>query len=224
MPAPRRPGRPKAPLPAVHDLLTRQVRRLVDQAHLGNLREAAAHVALPYGTVRDLYLGPSRRPSAETLHALAEAYGLSLDWFLNEASSEAPVLAIVATLPPDPEFRRGRLGRQFSIPLAAWPLARLVLRLERAFGQRPPLALRTLIGPVREPEAIRQQIVTFLIGPLVEAQRLGLAAVLGAEPPYPGTHRVTEEQRAAWITTLRQLGEFWESALGHLVAEDNDRG
>ncbi len=224
MPTPRRPGRPKAPLPAVHDLLTRQARRLIDQAHLGNLREAAAHAGLPYGTVRDLYLGPSLRPSAETLHAMATAYGLSLDWFLNEASSEEPVLAIVATLPPDPEFRRGRLGRQFSIPLAAWPLARLVLRLERAFGQRPPLALRALIGPVREPEAIRQQIVIFLIGPLLDAQRVGLATVLGAEPPYPGTHRVTEGQQAAWITTLRQLGEFWESVLDHLIAEDGGRG
>ncbi len=155
---------------------------------------------------------------------MAQGYGLSLDWFLEEASSEEPVLAIVATLPPDPEFRRGRMGRQFSIPLAAWPLAHLVFRLERAFSPRPPPALRALIGPVREPEAIRQQIVTFLIGPLLEAQQLGLVTVLGADPPYPGTHRVTEGQQAAWITTLRQLGEFWESVLGHLLAEDDGSG
>lgn len=220
----RRPGRPKGPLPPSDSLLTTRVRLLIDRAHLGNLREVATHTGLPYGTIRDLYLGRSVRPSAETLRSLALGYGLTIDWFLDRSTEEQPDVALTATLPPDPEFRRGREGRQFSIPLAAWPLARLVLRLEMVLGHRPATATRPLIGALREPVAIRQQIVVFLLGPLLEAQRLGLVNVLGADPPYPGTQRATETEQAAWIATLRRLGEYWELALEPMIVERERRG
>lgn len=220
----RRPGRPKSPLPPPESLLTSRVRYLIDRAHLGNLREVATHTGLRYGTIRDLYLGRSLHPSALTLRGLAVSYGLTIDWFLDQSTDQEPLLAITATLPPDPEFRRGREGRRFSIPLAAWPLARLVLRLERVLGHRPATASRPLIGALRDPEGIRQQIVVFLIGPLLEAQRMGLVSVLGADPPYPGTQRARDAEQSAWIATLRRLGEAWESALEPMIEEQERRG
>lgn len=215
----RRPGRPKAPLPPANHPLTRRVRHLVDEAHLGNLREAAGHTGVSYGTLRDLYRGRTIEPGLTTLAAVAQAYGLPVDWFLGDDGTAEPVLAIETTLPPDPEFRRGREGRRFRIPLAAWPLAGLVLDLERELQQRPALASRPLIGPLRDPELVRQQIVVFLIGPVLEAQRRGLVTVFGADPPWPGAERPSPARRREWIGTLRRLGEFWREVLADLLPE-----
>lgn len=206
------PGRPKAPLPDSTQPLTLQIRRLIDQAHLGNLQEAANHTGLPYATLRDLYSGRTSSPGLKTVQHFARAYQLPLEWFTGELDTE-PRLEISGGLPPDPEFGRGRKGRGFRIPLAAWPLARCFLRLERELYTLPPHRDRPIFGAVNDPDECRQLLTAFLLGPLLEAQDAGLLVVLGAEPPFPGAGRPTPEQERQWVDILRDLGRFWERTL-----------
>ena len=212
------PGRPKGRLPPARRLITRRVRALVAEAHLGNLSEAARHTGLPYGTVRDLYLGRTTRPGLDTLVILAAAYDLTPTWFSDQASTERPGMALETSLPPDPEYRRGSEGRRLDIPLAAWPLARLILLFEGYLPTLPAAPDRPLIGAMNDPGRIRQALVVFLLRPLLEGQQYGYTRVLGADPPFRGTERPDEAQRAAWVTTLRALGSFWERALSDLIA------
>ena len=207
-----RPGRPPGPLPEVRHPLARRIRRLVDEAHLGNLREAAHHTGLPYATLRDLYAGRTTRPGLATLQAIARAYALPLEWFTGEDAA-APRLEFRGELPPDPEYGRSGRGRRILIPLAAWPLARCFLRLERELLAIRPHRSRPVMGAANDPDECRQQLTAFLLGPLLEAQRQGLLVILGADPPFPGTAQVTAEQQRQWITILRELGRFWERAL-----------
>jgi hypothetical protein len=71
---------------------------------------------------------------------------------------------------------------------------------------------------MNDPGRIRQALVVFLLRPLLEGQQYGYTRVLGADPPFRGTERPDEAQRAAWVTTLRALGSFWERALSDLIA------
>lgn len=208
----RPPGRPRRPPPEATHPITRRIRRLVDEAHLGNLREASAHAGLAYATLRDLYLGRTTSPGLDTLSVLAGAYAVPLEWFGGEEAA-SPRLGVEGELPPDPEFRRGRHGRRLHIPLAAWPLAHCFLRLERRLGGLPPRADRPVLGTASEPEEIRQRLTAFLMAPLLEAQAEGLLVVLGADPPFPGGRRPTAEEERAWIAVLRDLGRFWERIL-----------
>ena len=206
------PGRPKGPLPDSRHPLTLQIRRLIDQAHLGNLREAALHSGIPYATLRDLYAGHTGSPGLQTVQAIARAYQLPLEWFTGEIDTE-PRLEIRGALPPDPDYRRGRRGREFRIPLAAWPLARCFFRLERELALLPPSQGRPILGSASDEEECRQLLTEFLLNPLLEAQSQGLAIVYGADPPFPGSERPTREETEAWIAQLRDLGRFWERTL-----------
>ena len=212
---PRHPGRPKAPLLPAAAVITRQARRLVDEAHLGNLREAAAHTGLPYGTLRDLYAGRSVSPGLVTLQRLADRYGLSLEWF-TERGVDAPLTAVQGILPPDPEVGRGGL-RRIAIPLAAWSLARLLLVLEPYLRSLTPGPGRPILGGAVNHESCRQRLTEFLLAPLIEAHETGQLLLLGADPPFRGTERPTAEQRRIWLATLRRLGDFWSLALGELL-------
>ncbi len=216
---PNRPsaGRPKGRLPPARKLITRRVRSLVNEAHLGNLSEAARHTGLPYGTVRDLFLGRTTTPGLDTLVVLARAYDLTPNWFIDQTSNERPGMALETSLPPDPEYRRGSEGRRFTIPLAAWPLARLILLFEDYLPTLPASPDRPLIGAQNDRARIRQTLVVFLLRPLMDGQRFGYTRVLGADPPFRGTERADEAQRAAWVATLRALGSFWERALSDLI-------
>ncbi|HKP29862.1 MAG TPA: helix-turn-helix transcriptional regulator [Gemmatimonadales bacterium] len=209
---PRRqaPGRPKGPLPEARHLLTRRIRRLIDEAHLGNLREAAAHTRLPYATLRDLYLGRTTSPGLRTLVNIAEAYGTSLEWFTSDDTSASPRLLIEGQLPPDPEYGRGREGRRIRIPLAAWSLARCFLELERRLTKLPPRNDRPIIGSAVDPDEIRRSLTAYLLGPILEAQREGMVQILGAEPPFRGTRNPGAEDERQWVELLRALGKFWE--------------
>lgn len=150
------------------------------------------------------------------MQAIARAYQLPLEWFTGELGSE-PRLEIAGALPPDPEFGRGRRGREFRIPLAAWPLARCFLRLEEVLLARSPSLERPILGAVNDPVEVRQLLTEFLLSPLLEAQLQGLIVVFGAEPPFPGAARPTTEQAEAWIAVLRELGRFWERTLSSLL-------
>ena len=212
---PRRqaPGRPRGPLPEASHLLTRRIRRLVDEAHLGNLREAASHTGLPYATLRDLYFGYTTSPGLRTVLTIAEAYATPLEWFTRDDASAAPRLLIEGQLPPDPEFGRGREGRRIRIPLAAWPLASCFLRLERELGAMPPRADRPIIGAAVDPDEIRRRLTEFLLGPLLAASSEGIIEMQGAEPPFRGTKDPTPDEERAWVELLRGLGKFWERVL-----------
>lgn len=216
----RQPGRPKAPLPPASAVITRQVRRLVDEAHLGNLREAAAHADVPYGTLRDLYAGRSLSPGLVTLQRLADGSGLSLEWF-TERGVDAPLIAVQGILPPDPEVGRGGL-RRIAIPLAAWSLARLFLVVEPYLRSLPPGPARPILGGAVDLESCRQRLTEFLLAPLIEAHEAGQLLLLGADPPFRGSERTTAGQRRIWIATLRRLGDFWSFALGELLGRAED--
>jgi transcriptional regulator with XRE-family HTH domain len=209
---PRRqaPGRPRGPLPEARHLVTRRIRRLIDEAHLGNLREAAAHTGLPYATLRDLYSGRTTSPGLNTLVLIADTYGTSLEWFTRDDPGAAPRLLIEGQLPPDPEYGRGREGRHIRIPLAAWSFARCFLELERTLTKLPPGTDRPIIGSAVDPDEVRRRLTAFLLGPILDAQREGMVRILGAEPPFRGTRNTTEEEDRDWVELLRALGKFWE--------------
>lgn len=213
----RGPGRPKAALPPATTTLTRRVRRLVDDAHEGNLREAASHSGLRYGTLRDLYTGRTLSPGLDTLRHLAGAYRIPLEWFLDEDLADEPQVSVWGVLPPDPEFSRGREGRRIRIPLTAWPLARAFLRLEQALVNRPASPSRPVIGGATDPGAIRQAVTRFLLAPLLEAHRIGQLPMYGVEPPFRGSRRPDEAEWETWVGTLKALGRFWERALGGVL-------
>jgi len=212
---PRRqsPGRPRGPLPEARHLLTRRIRRLIDEAHLGNVREAASHTGLPYATLRDLYFGRTTSPSLRTLAAISEAYDTPLEWFTREDASAFPRLQIEGQLPPDPDYGRGREGRRIRIPLAAWPLARCFLELERKLVKLPPTVDRPIVGTAVDDEEIRRRLTAFLLEPLLAAQREGMIQILGAEPPFRGTRNPGPDQERAWVLMLNALGKFWQAAI-----------
>lgn len=207
------PGRPRGPLPEARHLLTRRIRRLIDEAHLGNLREAASHTGLPYATLRDLYFGHTTSPGLRTVLVISEAYATPLEWFTREDATAAPRLTLEGQLPPDPDFGRGREGRRIRIPLSAWPLARCFLALERELGRLPPRIERPILGTAVGSVEIRQRLTAYLLEPLLAAQREGLVQILGAEPPFRGTRNPTPEEERAWVDLLRALGKFWERTL-----------
>ncbi len=212
---PRRhaPGRPRGPLPEARHLLTRRIRRLIDEAHLGNLREAASHTGLPYATLRDLYFGSTSSPGLRTVLVIAEAYSAPLEWFTEEDPDSAPRLAIEGQLPPDPDYGRGREGRAIRIPLSAWPLARCFLRLERELTAQPPTANRAIIGAAVDRDEVRRRLTAFLLGPLLGANAEGMIQLQGATPPFRGTRTPTPEEEREWVEVLRALGKFWERVL-----------
>ena len=87
----RRVGRPQAPLPRAESLLTRRIRAVIQLSHRGNLAEASRASGIPYPTLRDLYVGRTANPGVQTVQAMADAYGLSLDWFRDaEEPDELP--------------------------------------------------------------------------------------------------------------------------------------
>jgi transcriptional regulator with XRE-family HTH domain len=204
------PGRPRGPLPEARHLLTGRIRRLIDEAHLGNLREAASHTGLPYATLRDLYFGHTSSPGLRTLLAIAESYQTPLEWFIRDDASASPQLMIEGQLPADPEYGRGREGRSIRIPLAAWPLARCFLELERELGKLPPKIDRPILGAAVDRDEIRRRLSAFLLAPLLAAQGEGLLRILGADPPFRGTRHATPEEEQEWVELLRALGKFWE--------------
>jgi hypothetical protein len=160
--------------------------------------------------LRDLYIGRTTSPGLRTLLVISEAYGTSLEWFTRDDASASPRLQVEGQLPADPEFGRGREGRRIRIPLAAWPLARAFLSLERELARQPPHAERPIVGAAVDQDEVRRRLTAFLLAPLLAAQREGMIQVLGADPPFRGTRNPGAEEERDWIELLRALGNFWE--------------
>jgi transcriptional regulator with XRE-family HTH domain len=219
----RRRGRPPLPLTSPLCSLTARVRRLVDDVHDGNLLEASVHAGVPYATLREIHAGRTRSPGIQTLERLARAYGLPLDWFVGGAATDdgtVPLAGWVGFLPADPESgAEWQFARRVTIPYAAWPLIRVLEQLEQRLRDLPPSPSRPILGGATDPRECRRRLTAFILQPLLAARSLGANDVVKAEPPFPGQYELRGPKREQWIDMLRDLGRFWERALGGLLPD-----
>ncbi len=204
-----RVGRPKKQLPRARHLLTRRFRALMHLAHEGNLGEASRATGVSYPTLRDLYVGRTVNPSFRTLEALADTYGVALQWFRDETEpEEVPVEGRVGYLPPHPHASAGRPHlREVVIPFSAWPMYRVFSVLERRLSLGEPRPDRPIVGEATG-DALTFRLATFLFQPLLAAEKAGLRQVIpeGAGGGNP-----------EWVSRLRTLGAMWEVVLREML-------
>jgi transcriptional regulator with XRE-family HTH domain len=217
----RRRGRPPRPLVDSPACVTARLRRLIDDVHGGNLLEASAHAAVPYATLREIHAGRTRNPGVATLQRIAQAYGLTVDWFTDafvEDDGTVPLAGWVGYLPPDPESGAGwQYARRVTIPFAAWPLIRVLVRLEDRLRELPPSVDRPIVGGATDPRECKRRLTAFILQPLLAARAAGANLTLVTDPPLPGHRDPQGKGRDEWIDMLRDLGRFWERALVDLV-------
>lgn len=216
MPPARSPGRPRSPLPPPPKPLTRRIRRLVDLVHRGNLAEAARATGVAYPTLRDLYVGRTVNPGLETLEALSRPYGIEVTWLTGEqGADEVPITGIRVLLPPHPRTApEARAFREVLIPHAARPMTDIVARLDQWLSTQRPGPERPIVGEATG-DAQRFRLTTFLLQPLLAAEKLGEPDVIPSARPG---ERLADEAQSAWIARLRALGEMWQAALAALLA------
>ncbi len=200
----RRRGRPPAPTAASWSRVTARVRRLVDDVHDGDLVEASAHAGVPYASLREIHAGRARKPGSATLERLASAYGLPVEWFLDGSASDDGTIPVAGWAGFLPES--GSPGRRITVPHAAWPLIRVLVQLEQRLRDLPATPDRPIIGATTDPRAIRAKLTAFIFQPLLAATAVGCDGLDGT----PGDR---------WVAMLRDLGRFWERALGGLFPD-----
>lgn len=189
-------------------MVTARLRRLVDDIHDGNLLEASAHAAVPYAILREIHAGRAARPDGRLLERIAGAYGLPGDWFTAPDDGTVPPAGWVGFLSPDLDPDADADPRRVSIPFGAWSLIRVLVRLEQRLRDLPPHPDRPILGGATHPRECRRRLTAFILQPLLAAGR-GTAVDVG-----PGSGRDDS------IGMLRNLGQFWEQALGSLLADD----
>lgn len=188
-------------------MVTARLRRLVDDVHDGNLLEASAHAGVPYATLREIHAGRTTAPDAATLERIARAYGLPRDWFTSPDDGTVPPAGWVGFL-PDPGTGRGPVDRRVTIPFGAWPLIRVLGRLEQRLRELPPDPDRPILGGATHPQECRRRLTAFILQPLLAAGRGGAVDV--------GASAARDDS----IGMLRNLGRFWEQALGGLLDDE----
>lgn len=197
--AQRRPGRPKRSRKAV-GLVTRRVRRLIDLAHDGNIREASEETGLPYATLRDLYSGRRPSPRLETVRALAKHYLVSVEWFTDERQPDPiPMGGVVGLL--DPAGGRKGPDREVTIPFAAWEFWKVAEALDTYLESLPATPDRPIIGDATD-DAANKRLTAFLLQPLLAAEALG-------EPGAILREWAGREETEKWVVKLRALGRMW---------------
>jgi transcriptional regulator with XRE-family HTH domain len=202
-PKPRQVGRPKASLSSQVPPVTRRIRRLIDQIHGGNLAAAGRATGIPYPTIRDLYTGRSANPELATLDQLRAAYGVSLNWFTDRAADdEVPLQGRTVLLPPHPRAQQAgtRALRTVLIPYSARALLQVFAVLEEWLRRQPASAERPIVGEAAG-DAFTFRLTTFVLQPLLGAEKLGQEVVPSAQPD------------GAWIARLEALGAMWRSVL-----------
>jgi hypothetical protein len=204
----RRRERPRRPFGAPAVLATARLRRLVDDVHGGSLVEAAAFAGVPYAALREIHAGRASAPPRATLERIATTYGLPPDWFTAPDDGTVPAAGWVGFLPSEPGPGPAGPGRRVTIPFGAWPLIRVLVRLEQRLRDLPASPDRPILGGATDPRECRRRLTAFIFQPLLAA---GQGCVLEARP---GAHRVEA------VGMLRNLGHFWEQALGNLLADD----
>jgi hypothetical protein len=203
----RRPGRPKKSKRAVA-LVTRRVRRLIDLAHDGNIRQASKETGLPYPTLRDLYSGRRASPRLETIRALAKHYLVSVEWFTDERQPDpVPMGGVVGLLDP-PSGTRGP-DREVTIPFAAWEFWKVAEALDTYLESLPATPDRPIIGDATD-DAANKRLTTFLLQPLLAAEVFG-------EPGAILREWAGREETEAWVMKLRALGRLWDVAIPSML-------
>ncbi len=210
---PRLRGRPRGVLPPPSHLVTGRIRYLVDVAHSGNVADACRLTMVSYPTLSSLYLGSSVGPNLRTLRAIGTPYGLDAGWFVDEdGSGIIPVLGKVGLVPPDPKDRKAKRSlREVLIPFAAWPMFELFRHVETRLADLAPTPERPIVGDARA-DAFTFRLTTFLLQPLLNAERLGLVRIPAAVD-NAGGERVASPVDAQWVAGLRAVGEMWEVVL-----------
>jgi hypothetical protein len=196
-------GRPKAALASEVPPVTRRIRRLIDQVHGGNLAAAGRATGIPYPTIRDLYTGRTSNPELATLDQLRAAYGVSLNWFTERATeNEVPLQGRTVLLPPHPKAQQAgtRALRPVLIPYAARTLLQVFATLEEWLRRTPAGPDRPIVGEAAG-DAFTFRLTTFVLQPLLGAEKLGQEVVPSAEAD------------AAWIARLEVLGTMWRHLL-----------
>lgn len=209
------PGRPRRPLAPPAKPVTRRIRRLVDLVHRGNLAEAARTTGVPYPTLRDLYVGRTVNPGLETLEALCAPYGIEVTWLTSEQGpDDVPISGVRVLLPPHPKTAaESRAFREVLIPHAARPMTDIFAGLDRWLSGQRPTAERPIVGEATG-DALRFRLTTFLLQPLLAAEKLGEPEVIPSVPPGVV---LPPDIQSAWIARLRALGEMWQAALPGLL-------
>lgn len=203
-------GRPRGDLPKASATITRRVRTLVDEAHGGNVNEAARATGLAYPTLRALYTGVTDNPALRTLEALAAPYGLELGWLTDAEAGEAlPVRGLTGLLPPHPSVPQQRGGlRRVPIPFAAWPMYEVYRRIAAWLEAEAPSAGRPIVHEGTG-DAFTFRLTSYLLQPLLAAERIGEPDVIpfdtADEQPVVPDGPVGDH----WVRQLRGLGEAW---------------
>lgn len=214
MPKARREGRARRPSRPSTSLATARLRRLVDDVHDGNLVEAAAFARVPYAALREIHSGRASAPQPDVLEDIAEAYGLPPDWFSAPDDGTVPFAGWAGFLPPPPGERH---GRRVTIPFGAWPLIRVLVRLEHRLRDLPAEPERPIMGGATDPRECRRRLAAFLLQPVLAARALGPTGVQLAMLPFPGPTDARHPGRERLVGMLHDLGQFWELALGGLL-------
>lgn len=185
-------------------------------AHHGNLAEASRATGVPYPTLRELYVGRTANPGLRTLQALADAYGLPLDWFRQpEEPEELPLLGRIGFLPPPagPPGGRGQL-REVLIPFAAWPMYDTFVTLQDLLEEQPAGPDRPVVAEATG-DALVFRLTTFLLQPILAAERAGASDIIVSAQEYE--ERVGSDRARAWVRRLTALGQMWAVVLEQLT-------
>jgi hypothetical protein len=204
-----RVGRPRtSKLKPAKLRLTRQVRRLIDVAHDGNVHEASKVSGMAYATLRDLYTGRSTNPNVKTLEILGRKYGVYPGWFTDDTQpEEVPLGGWVSYVSGfDNKTDRGKV-RGITIPFSAWPLPAIYERLCAAVEAMPRHPERPIIGATTDDAEISLRVTDFLLAPLLNAEKItGNEMIL--HDRLDKRHNRQEQEK--WILRLRRLGILWE--------------
>jgi transcriptional regulator with XRE-family HTH domain len=210
-----RAGRPRTSKlkPAKHRL-TRQVRRLIDVAHDGNVHEASKASGIPYATIRDLYTGKSTNPNLKTLETLARAYGVFAGWFTDDnQQAEVPLGGWVSYVSGFGEDAR---VREITIPFSAWPLPAVYERLCALLEAMPPGRNRPIIGEATNDKEISRLVCDYLLSPILNAEKItGNDMILHDVEERLGQYSNADEEK--WILRMRRLGILWEEMFSDIL-------
>ncbi|UCD23866.1 MAG: hypothetical protein JSW51_12665 [Gemmatimonadota bacterium] len=157
-----------------------------------------------------LYAGSSIAPNTRTLETIGSPYGLAASWFLDSEEPESiPVLGRIGLVPPVPLDRKERRSlREVLIPFAAWPMFELFNKLEARLTELDPTPDRPIVGEATA-DAFTFRLTTFLLQPLLNAERLGLTEV----PIAADSDMARPEVGKPWVASLRSVGAMWEVVL-----------
>ena len=214
-------GRPRGALAEPAHTITGRVRRLIDTVHEGKVRDASRLTRIPYPTLNDLYIGRNANPSLATLEKLRRPYGIDLSWLLSDAAPvESPRRGIVAYLPPDPtaDLKRRSL-REVFIPYTAWSMCEVFTKLEEALEAMESNADRPIVGEASG-DALRFRLSTFLLQPLLAAEKVGERNVF-VEASSEGEEDSSRNER--WTEMLESLAATWRAALPGLLKAQGAR-